>query len=202
MFAVLVAVAGVFGVIYLVSLLPVSDESKWRILFGLGVVSLFIGYLFLRRAPPIKKQTTALIDRPTTPSCGDVRNGSSEIDKKLCHTPNIPSTAINTNSTPSKVKIIPPNCLFMFTSFHHFFSFLCYNVLAYVGGEGFEPSWLVADGCQDRYVCQFHHPPTTENWGECFRQDAAPPQPSQLNCKSCILLCQLICGKTYTVLSI
>lgn len=48
-----------------------------------------------------------------------------------------------------------------------FFPFLCYNVLAYVGGEGFEPSWLVADGCQDRYVCQFHHPPTTENWGEC-----------------------------------
>ena len=71
---------------------------------------------------------------------------------------------------------------------------MCYNVAAYkltpVGGEGFEPSWLVADGCQDRYVCQFHHPPTTETWGECFHQDATPPQPSKLDCSNGILFCQ------------
>lgn len=44
---------------------------------------------------------------------------------------------------------------------------MCYNISAYVGGARFELAWHLADGCQDRYVSQFHHPPTTENWGEC-----------------------------------
>lgn len=48
---------------------------------------------------------------------------------------------------------------------------MCYNISTYneppLGGGRFELPRRLADGCQDRYVCQFHHPPTIENWGEC-----------------------------------
>lgn len=72
---------------------------------------------------------------------------------------------------------------------------MCYNSSVYklLGGARFELAWLVADGCQDRYVCQIPSSPHLENWAGCSCQVVTPPQSSQtLNFKTGILFCQAL----------
>jgi len=111
---VLGAVLEAVGLISLVSLLPVSDESKWRILLGLGVGLIVAGYFFFRsRSKPKNKQIPPATITPIT-HCGDSCKGSDSIGRKSCHIPNIPRKAFIISNAPIIHKIPPtklPICL-------------------------------------------------------------------------------------------
>ena len=106
-----IAIVVVIALIAIVSSLPIPDASKYKVIFGLGVASLFIGYvLTLKRIPPksqIRKPATV---KPITHS-KDVCNGSNEINRNLCQYPAQPSQAIAISNPPTTTQARRPRKL-------------------------------------------------------------------------------------------
>jgi hypothetical protein len=97
------------GLISLVSLLAISDESKWKILLGLGVGFIIIGYFFIRnRSNPKTKQRPPASITPNT-HCQEVCNRPDSIGRKSFHIPNIPRRAFVSNNSPITHRIPPTN---------------------------------------------------------------------------------------------
>jgi len=111
------------GIDALISLLPISDELKWRILFGLGIGSMIIGYFLLTRANPRTKQKPPATIIPTT-HCGDSCNRSDNIGRKSFHIPNIPRKAFITSNAPTTHKIAPTSWLVRLDILSHFYRHL------------------------------------------------------------------------------
>jgi hypothetical protein len=97
------------GLVSLVCLLPVSDESKWRIRIGLGVGFVVVGYLLANRSNPKNKHSPPTAITPNTHS-QDSCNRSDSIGKKFCHIPNIPSKPLISSNTPitHRIPLIRP----------------------------------------------------------------------------------------------
>jgi hypothetical protein len=110
------------GLISLVSLLHISDESKWRILLGLGVGLVIIGYFLLKRATPRATQKPPPSIKPNT-HCQDSCSRSDRIGRKFSHIPNIPRKAFSTSNTPRIIQVIPITCLAIL-SFSHRYRYL------------------------------------------------------------------------------
>lgn len=123
-----IAIVAVIAVVALVSSFPISDESKWKILLGLGIASLFIGYWVLRRMPPKVQTRTPPSVKPNT-HCHDVCNGANEINRNLSHIPNIPSKAIAISNAPSKKQPKTISALVILSSFHRYLIGVLHNVL-------------------------------------------------------------------------
>ena len=68
----------------------------------------------------------------------------------------------------------------------------CYNI-TYMTAGGLEPPRQLASGCQDRYVCQFHHA-VGENRGSAPAKLLLPPTPLQNIIKGVYLFVNIICG--------
>jgi len=113
-----IAIVVVITLIAVVASFPISDESKCKVLFGLGVASWFIGYWVLtrKRIPPKSQTRKPATVKPITHS-KDVCNGSNEINKNFCHIPDQPSQAIAISNAPTKKQIKTTSALFMLSSF-------------------------------------------------------------------------------------
>jgi hypothetical protein len=112
-----IAILVVAVVAAIVMSLPISDASKYKALFGLGMASLFTGYWVLtrRRIPPKSQTRKPATVSPTTHS-KDVCNGSSEINRNLCQYPAQPSQAIAINSAPTRKQTKTTSAILMATS--------------------------------------------------------------------------------------
>jgi hypothetical protein len=124
-----IAITAVIVIVAIVSSFPISDASKCKVLFGLGLASLFAGYvLTLKRIPPKTQQRTPPTVKPITHS-GDVCNGSNEINRKFFHVPNIPNKATAISSAPTKNRTKTSSALPILTSFHRYLIRVLHNVL-------------------------------------------------------------------------
>lgn len=104
------AVLEAVGLIALVSLLPISDELKWRILLGLGIGFIAVGYFFVRnRSNPKNKQSPPPTITPIT-HLGDSCNRSDSIGRKFGHMPNIPRRALSVAIAQSHTRYQPLSC--------------------------------------------------------------------------------------------
>jgi len=76
----------------------------------------------------------------------------------------------------------------------------CYNVFTYksppvviVALGGLEPPRQLASGCQDRYVCQFHHSAVESGEGDLAKDCPSPKLPQIKHYHN---ICRLSIGKT------
>jgi len=113
-----IAIVVVIATVAIVSLFPISDISKCKVLFGLGIASWFIGYWVLtrKRIPPKSQTRKPATVKPITHSI-DVCNGSNEINKNFCHIPDQPNQATAISNAPTIKQIKTTSALFMLSSF-------------------------------------------------------------------------------------
>lgn len=124
-----IAIVVVIALVAIVSSLPIPDASKYKVLFGLGVASLFVGYVFtLKRIPPKSQTRKPATVKPITHS-KDVCNGSNEINRNLCQYPAQPSQAAAISSPPTTRQAKTASALFMLSSFHRYLIGVLHNVL-------------------------------------------------------------------------
>jgi len=124
-----IAIVVVIALVAIVSSLPILDASKYKVLFGLGAASLFIGYVCtLKRIPPKTQTRTPPIVKPNTHS-HDVCNGTNEINRNFCHIPNIPSHATAISSAPIKNRTKINSAFPILSSFHRYLIGVLHNVL-------------------------------------------------------------------------
>jgi len=72
-------------------------------------------------------------------------------------------------------------CIGILSSFMKTTLQVCYNISTLAVGRFELPRQITASELQSCHVCQFQHTAITENWGECSRQVATPPQRSKFN---------------------
>jgi len=80
---------------------------------------------------------------------------------------------------------------------------MCYNTITYksppvviMTAGGLEPPRQLASGCQDRYVCQFHHAVSSENLeGESLPAETPSKSPCNKNTPDDGCLSRVICGE-------
>jgi hypothetical protein len=124
-----VAIAVVVATVAVVASLPIPDASKLKLLFGLGLLSLFVGYaLTLRRIPPKSQTRKPATVKPITHDI-DVCSGCSEINRNLCQYPAQPSQAVASNNPPTIKQARTISALIMRPSLQRYLTegVMCYN---------------------------------------------------------------------------
>jgi hypothetical protein len=125
-----IAIVVVIMLVAIVSSFPISDASKYKVLFGLGVASLFVGYWLLtrKRMPPKIQTRKPATVKPITHS-HDVCNGVNEINRNFCQYPAQPSQAIAISSPPTTTQAKTANAFPILSSFHRYLIGVLHNVL-------------------------------------------------------------------------
>ena len=128
-FGTAIAVAVTIGLLAIVSSLPIAEDTRWWILYGLGVASWLIGYPLLSTRRP-KNQAIPPATSSPTGHCHDVLNGSSEKNRKFCHIPIMPRMAIAIRRRPTRKQAKTTSGFVMvLSSFHSYLRRGLHNVL-------------------------------------------------------------------------